>query len=283
MALKPVIESLDDVDEAFRGEYKEHTDPKTKAKTYVLDLDGSIDLHPAARTLKDELARRRISEKEAKDKLTKFSAFGDRDPSEILAELDEIPTLRAAAEGKVDSSKIEQIVESRLKQKLAPIERERDQYKSKAGELEGKITEYTVKERQRMIADAVRSAVGKSKGFNQAALEDVILVAERALEIDEGGNVVTKDGVGVTPGVGADVWLTEMQPKRSYWWGETIGGGALGNRGSAGFGGTNPFTHEHWNMTEQGKLVLSDRKKAEQMAKAAGTTIGGGKPAPKQK
>lgn len=134
-----------------------------------------------------------------------------------------------------------------------------------------------------MIADAVRSAVGKSKGFQSSAVEDAITLAERVLEIDDSGNVVTKDGVGVTPGVGADVWLTEIQSKRPHWWGETIGGGASGNRGGAsGYGGNNPWSHDHWNLTEQGRILTTDRKKAEQLAKSAGTSIGGKRPAPKK-
>ena len=35
-------------------------------------------------------------------------------------------------------------------------------------------------------------------------------------------------------------------------------------------------------MTEQGKLLKEDRPKAEQLARIAGTKIGGGRPAPKK-
>jgi hypothetical protein len=36
-------------------------------------------------------------------------------------------------------------------------------------------------------------------------------------------------------------------------------------------------------MTEQGRMIKENRAKAEQMAKSAGTTIGGGRPKPKTK
>ena len=102
--------------------------------------------------------------------------------------------------------------------------------------------------------------------------------AERMFEITEEGQVITKDGVGVTPGVAPDVWLSEMQPKRGHWWPASTGGGAKGSKG-ANFA-SNPWTKENWNMTEQGKILSTQgREKAEQMAKAAGTSLGGRKPA----
>jgi hypothetical protein len=114
-------------------------------------------------------------------------------------------------------------------------------------------------------------------------LEDALEVAGRMFEVDEDGKVVTKDEVGVTPGIDAVVWLTEMQNKRPHWWGTTSGGGSRGNNGNNGTTtGNNPFTREHWNMTEQGKLVKTNRARAEQLARSAGTTIGGGMPARKQ-
>jgi hypothetical protein len=79
------------------------------------------------------------------------------------------------------------------------------------------------------------------------------------------------------------VWLTEMQAKRPHWWGTTSGGGSRGNNGSGGPpSGNNPFSREHWNMTEQGKLIRTNRVRAEQLAKSAGTKIGGGMPALKK-
>lgn len=284
MALKVVLDNLDDVPEAVRGEYKETTDPKTKAVTYVLDIDGGIDLHPLARTLKDENARRRIAEKKATDELAllaPFKALGD--PTEVLAKLDRIPELEAAAEGKLDEGKINSIVETRIKTKLAPVERELGQWKTKATELEGKVGEYTVKEKQRAISDSVRSALIKSQGFNAVATEDALVFAERMLEVADDGSVVTKDGVGVTPGVDAAVWLQEMQSKKPHWWGTTTGGGAGGNRSGANGGGTgNPWSADGWNMTEQGAILRSDRRRAEQLAKSAGTTIGGPRPVAKK-
>jgi len=78
------------------------------------------------------------------------------------------------------------------------------------------------------------------------------------------------------------VFLTEMQDKRPHWWPKSVGGGAGGS--GNGFGGAaNPWTAENWNMTQQGAYVKENgMDKATQMAKAAGTTVGGMKPAAKK-
>lgn len=280
MALKAVVDNLDDLDESLRGEYKEVIDPKTKAKVYALDIEGGIEAHPGARKIKDELASRRISETKAKEQLTPFLALGD--PAEVLAKLDRIPELEAAAEGKLDDGKINAIVEGRLRTKLAPIERERDQLKAQVVEKDGVIQQYTAKERTTRVSSAVTKAAREAKVVD-SAVEDIELLGDRVFEVQDDGSVVTKDNVGVTPGLTPKQWLEDMQSKRPHWWGPSGGGGAGGNRnGANGGAGPNPFTHEHWNVTEQGKLLTADRAKADRLAKAAGTTIGGPKPAPRK-
>lgn len=280
MAVKTTVENLEDVPEGLRDEYKETVDPKTKAKIYVLDLEGLEQL-PAVRTLKDENARRRIEASTASTKLKKFEAFGDRDPGEILQLLDRIPELEAAAEGKLDEAKIATIVEGRVKAKLTPLERELTTVKTTLGEREKELGDMRQTDVRRRITDAV-SAAARGLKVIDAALDDAVLLGERVLEIDADGNVVTKDGVGVTPGLSPKDWLSDMQSKRPHWWGPTAGGGATGNRGAPGGLGANPWTAENWNMTEQGAILRTDRKRAETLAKAAGTTIGGMKPKPKK-
>lgn len=270
MALKAVVDSIDDLPEEIKKEYI------PRDGKFHLDVEGMKTQADIDR-LQGALTKERNDHKAVKERL---SLLGDRKIEDVVAILDRVPELEAAAQGKLDDEKINQIVESRVKQKLAPVERERDQLKSQLTEKEGVIQEYTAKERTRMIHDKVRAAATASKVLPEA-LEDALLLAERVFEVDEAGNVVTKDGVGVTPGIQPSVWFTDLQRTRPHWWGPSAGGGAGGNRGGVG-GDKNPFTAEHWNMTEQGKLVQADRAKAEQMAKAAGTSIGGPKPQPKK-
>jgi hypothetical protein len=279
MAIKAVVDSLDDVDEKYKDLYTQVGD-KFEI-TGVEDVSGLSSV----KALKTENGARRISERKAKEALAPFVAFlGDRKLEDVQAMLDRYPELEAAAEGKLDEAKINGIVEGRIKTKLAPVERERDQLKGQITERDKQIEGFTAKERTRTIHDAVREAVGKQQGFQASAIEDVLIQAERMFEITEDGKVITKQDLGVTPGIDAVVWLTEMQVKRPHWWGTTSGGGSRGNNGSNQTpSGNNPFTREHWNMTEQAGLIKTNRSRAEQMAKSAGTKIGGGMPAPARK
>jgi hypothetical protein len=278
MALKAVVDSLDDVDEKYRDLYTE-----VNGKFEITGIEDVTVLTPVKK-LKDENAQRRIAERKAKEALAPFTALvGERKLEDVQQMLDRYPELEAAAEGKLDDGKINGLVEARLKTKLAPVERENGQLKQQLQERDGIIEGFKTKERIRTVHDSVREAIGKQQGFQPTAIEDALMHAERMFEVNEDGKVVTRDEVGVTPGIDAVVWLTEMQAKRPHWWGTTSGGGSRGNNGSGGPpSGNNPFSREHWNMTEQGKLIRTNRVRAEQLAKSAGTKIGGGMPALKK-
>lgn len=274
MAMKAVIEREEDIPEEVKGEYK-----KSKVgdkEVFVLDIDG-FTMHPSAKKLVDEAASTRIKLKTVTSAL---ESFGDLKPEDVRAQLERIPELEAAAEGKLDEAKIGTIVESRVKARVAPVERERDQLKVKVGEQENVISTFKQKEVTRTIRDSITSAARKAKVVD-TAVEDAIILAERVFQVEEDGSVVTKDNVGVTPGITPEYWLQDMQEKRPHWFGASSGGGAGPGRQTPSFG-ENPFSHEHWNMTAQGKMVRENRAQAEKAAKAAGTTIGGPRPAPKK-
>lgn len=274
MALKVVHDTLDEIDEPFRTLYTE--DPVT-SKFRLTGVDGVKTPEDIAR-LSTALTKEKAEHKATKEKANRFSSvFGDKDPNEVLAQLDRLPELEAAAAGKLDEEKLNGIVETRIKGKLAPVARELEQAKAKLAEKDTLLAQYEAKDRNRAIHDQARAAAIKLKVIDTAH-EDMLLLAERMLEIDESGNVVTKSDVGVTPGISAEVWLTEMQAKRPHWWPPSAGGGGRGSGGGGGFG-ENPWSAENWNMTRQGQILRENPTKADQMAKAAGTTVGGLKPA----
>jgi hypothetical protein len=130
----------------------------------------------------------------------------------------------------------------------------------------------------------VLDACVKSKVVDEARA-DVIMLANQVFEVgDDGKTVQTKENpYGVTLGLSPEVFLGEMQDKRPHWWPTSVGGGAQGSGNTFGTGAGNPWANDTWNMTKQGEYVRANGlDKAEQMAKAAGTTIGGRKPEPKK-
>lgn len=271
MALKAILDTIDDLPEDIKKEYVE------KNGKFELQVEGMKTQADVDR-LQGALTKERNDHKVVRERL---GLLGDRKIEDVLQILDRVPELEAAAAGKLDETKLNELVEGRIKTKLAPVEREKGQLAQRVQELSGIVEQYQTKDKVRNIHDAVRDAVGKAQGFQSSAVEDALLYAERMLEINEEGRVVTRDGVGVTPGVDAAVWLTEMQAKKAHWWGPSQGGGAGGNRNGGGAGG-NPWSAEGWNMTEQGRILKENRSRAEQLAKSAGTSIGGPRPQPRK-
>lgn len=270
--LAATVDSLEGVPEALHGFYVER-DGKYQLQVTGMPAQDSVD------RLQSALTKERNDHKATKDKLNTVTNNGARSVDDVVADLDRIPELEAS-QGQIDQEKIDQIVETRIKSRLGPVERERDNLKAQVAEKDQTIEGYEAKDRTRTIHDKVREDAVKAKVLPEA-VEDALMLADRLFEVTEEGRVVTKDNVGVTPGIEPSVWLTDVQKTRPHWWGPSSGGGAGGNRGGTGDTNKNPFTHDNWNLTEQGQLIQQDRQRAEQMAKAAGTSIGGPRPAPK--
>ena len=272
MGIKALVDSIDDVDEKYRDLYTEKNGKFELTGVEGFKTQADIDRIQAG------LAKERNDHKATRDR---YAFLADMDTEQVQQMLDKYPELEAAAGGKLDDAAIQKLVEGRLNTATAPLKRDLDRLRKEMADKDEIISSYTAKERTRAIHDSVREAVAKQKGFQSSAVEDAMLFAERMLEVTEDGKVITRDGVGVTPGVEASVWLMDMQQKKSHWWGPSEGGGAGGSR-SGGTGGGNPWSAESWNMTEQGKLLRENRSKAEQLAKSAGTTIGGARPTPRK-
>lgn len=268
----------------FEDEYESYDEIPSKVRhlfvesgeKWVLIGSGDIKTTEDVNRLQDSLRKERDEHKKTK---RKYASLSDYDPEDIIKKLDSYDELEAAANGKLDDDKINQLVESRVKTKISPLERQLKTFETELSEKESELNTYRQKDRARLITDEIRKACIASK-VRSTAIDDVILYGLQLFEPDESGNVVAKEGVGVTPGLRPDVWLSDMQDKRPHWWPDSFGAGATGNNGRGGVK-SNPFTAEAWNVTEQGRLVRENPEKAQQLARAAGTTVGGGKPAKK--
>lgn len=270
MGLKAVVDSLDQVDETLRENYVQRGDK------YELSVDVGIEgvkSFSDFRNINEALRKERNDHKTVKDTLARF---GTRPVDDILKDLDRIPELEAS-KGQIDEEKLNQLVETRTKTITGPLERELGQFKTKAQQLEEQVGAYQTRERNRSINDELRSAATKAKVLPEA-LEDILMYSGLFDIVDS--RIVVKDGVGATPGLDANQWLSDMQEKRPHWWGQTTPGGAKGGQG--GSFSNNPWTAENWNMTEQGKMFRENPAKAKQMAEQAGTSIGGQRPQPKK-
>lgn len=267
--LQALYATIDEIPETFRPLYEERGGQFHIAK--IAGIKTEADVNRVQRALD--------AEKKAHTtlKTTYGGFFGDKKPEDVQAMLDRIPELEEIAKtNKFDPAKLEELAEGRVRQKLAPVERQMQQLQAAVAERDAAIQGYKQADITRTIHDHVRAEAAKMKVVD-TAIDDVLMRAERMFEIDGEGKVVTKEAPGVTPGLSPNVWLTEMQTKASHWWPASKGGGAGGGSGFGG--GPNPFSHSGWNLTEQGKAYAADPARAKQLAEAAGTSIGGMRPA----
>lgn len=209
----------------------------------------------------------------------KLRAFGDLSPDEVHEKLDKYDELAALAEGK-GGKDVDALVDSKLKTKLAPLEREMEKLKLKNQELENENTGFRTEKRETAVETAIRKAA-KGKVVPEAE-DDVVVLAARLFDVSEDGTVTTRDKVGVRPGLDPASWLEDILPNKPHWAPQSSGGGAVGGKGSSLGSGPNPWSAEDWNVTEQWKYAdKHGDEKAAQMARRAGVAVDAAEPAKK--
>lgn len=274
MALKAIHSTQDEIPEEFRSLYSERDGKWELTGVEGVKTQADID------RIMGGLEKEKDDHKTTKAKLKVWTDMG-LDTEQLHKDQDELKELRVQVEAHDgdDEERVAKLVDARVATKVAPLERELETTKAELETSSVLVVKLEGNERSRVVTDAVRTAAMDNKVVD-TALDDILLLGERVFEIDEQGEVITRDGMGVTPGIAASIWFDEMKDKRPHWWPVSQGGGAGGSGDGEGFA-NNPFSPDHWNMTEQGRAVVADRPKAERMAKSAGTTIGGPKPVPK--
>lgn len=230
-------------------------------------------------TVQEALRKEKNDHKKTKDEFK--TKFGDLTPDQIQADQDELAELRVqidAKGGKLDEAKIEELAERRVKIKLTPIERERDKLKTENAKLTGDVQTLSGTISKSKIETHIRKAADAAKIVG-TAIEDVIAIGGNLFDVNEDGNVVARDNVGIQPGLTPDIWLTDQKEKRPHWWPASQGGGANGGKGGNGGAASNPWSKEAWNITEQGKyLQTHGEDKAKTMASQANSRIGATRP-----
>lgn len=263
--LEAIYANLDDVPENFRELFTEQNGQFELTGVNGMKTQADID------RLTVSLGKERDLLKQAK---AAIGAYGEHTPETIETLLGEVETLRAT-NGQVDETKLEEALAPRIAAKVGPLQRQLDQANGTISDLTNQVQAFELQNTQRTIDDALKVAFGKHKLTTANAQQDLLLHAQREFNITD-GQVMTADGMSPSD------WVANQKTERPYLWGVSQGGGAQGANGKHSHGGANPFTHENWNMTEQGKILRESRAKAEQLAKAAGTTIGGIRPNPKK-
>lgn len=262
--LNTVHDTLEEISEKYRELYSKGSDDK-----YHLTGISGIKTQSDIDTLTQSLQAERQAHKETKEKLGKF---GELKADEVLQKLDKFKELEVLAKGKEEfEAKLEELTEARITTRLAPVERQNDELKSKIAEYEETIGKYKVAANRNTVKESLNQAMDEAK-VRPEARSNILLLSELLFDVNEQGQVVTKEAHGYQAGLTPDVFLQDAKSTNPFWWPESEGSGGRG--GSAGAGGNNPWAKETFNMTEQGRYVKEHgMEKAKQLAKQAGVTL----------
>ena len=241
MGLRALIQSLDDVDEQYRGLYTRTDDG------YVLDIDdgefksrisefrnNNIDLRrkiDAAKGQEEELERLR----------GQVSKFKDIDPEKALDALQQMDKLKDKE--LLDSGKLDELVAQRVERQ---VENMRKDYEGKVSALQGAVEELTGSRdnfrnlyANNVTDSTLLQAIGEIGTLRKGAAKDALGRGREVWQVnDEGGlTPVGSDGKvlygrdGKSP-ITPNEWAESLMLDASYLFEGSTGGGSRSNTGN---------------------------------------------------
>lgn len=230
-ALKPVVESLDEVDEAFHNEYKKGSDGK-----YILDIDGV----PRGFVERSKLDEFRDNNTKLKEEVEKWEGkFKDVDPDkyyDLLDKEDKLNTEKMVEAGKVDEivdQKVQKVKEDATNQ-VNNAKTEMEKAQKRAEQSEARLASLAIQTeagRELENVDTVRLRKGAFPDFitrvqNTFHYEDGQLVAR-----DVDGNArYNKESDPLT----VRDFIGELVESAPHLFEESKGGGAGSSTGNQG-------------------------------------------------
>lgn len=268
MPLNVVMDKLEDIPEPLREYYSERD-----GKFHLTGI-GGVKTQSDIDRIQEGARKEREDHKETRDKLRRWEVLGDLE--EVQTKVDKYPELEVMAQGNKEEfeAKLEDLTEARVRSRLAPVERERDELKSERDKLAESNNGYEAREKKRTIYDQIDAGAAEVKTLPEMQ-PHIRLWADSIFDLDDSGQAVTKENVyGIPEGLTPDLFFAEMKVRNTPWWPNSVGGGATGADGEGTFA-QNPWSAAHWNLTKQGDVIRDKGlEKAEQMAAAAGSAIG---------
>lgn len=274
MPLKAVVENLDGVAAELHALYVER-DGK-----FVLDIDqDSIRVHPNVTALSNALTAQKEDNRKVKARVAELEAKikglpEDFDPAEVETLRERVAELEAAVEGDPKSKEKQQKEAARLREMLdQKMASERKKWDTEKADLQRQISERDTRIARLLIDNGLDAAMDsanidpKYRKAVRAMLRDQVKV------VDKDGNYAAVVETDLDPELPLDRFVADWSQSddgRAFV-GQPKGGGAGGGQGSNTT--KNPWSKDHWNMTEQGKLIRENPTKARQLAKEAGKQV----------
>lgn len=241
--LKMEYPSLDDIPTGYRELYEEQ-DGGVYRLSGVEGMDS--ELNRMKRSLESQ--RKKIS-----DERGRFSEVLGKRSLEQVADL-----IKKAEEGEDKEPSLP---------KSSAIARERDMLRDKLAKQEEEIGNYRAKLRKHAIRDKVWEAASREK-IVASAKDDVLLLAETVFDVGDDGAVFVKEGSNFHAGSDPSSWIGQMKKQRPHWWPASSGGSMSGSSSIDVRGMNNPWSKEHFNITEQMRIFRSDPELAKKLGES---------------
>jgi hypothetical protein len=223
--------------------------------------------------LNGSLTAERADHKATKSRLRVFVDMDEDTLAQTMTRLDGYDELEARANaGDTSGDDFEDRVAARVKTATAPFERSIAKLNAERDTITLERDTLLGNDRKRTKTEIIRQAAIAAK-VNPAVIDDVLVIAGNHLDLQEDGTYLSSAHSPTGEGLDVTTYFDTIQDTRRHWWPESQGGGAGGGDGNGG--GANPWSKDNWDMSAQGAAYRKDPVRAANMAKAAGTTIGG--------
>jgi hypothetical protein len=282
--LKTIYDNKEDIPEGYEALYTEKNGKWEL--TGVQGVKTQADVDRVSEALRKEKAERKV----IAETLKTFDGIDPEEHHKLTTSLEEVTAQLEAVkkDGTIDETKLEPVIQARVKQALGPIERDKVSLQKQIDDTKAKLAakDAETAELQRTITTghvdrAIRDAAVKALVI-PAAISDVVMRGSPMFEWTDDRRVIAKDGFGITPGLTPGEWLKDEIERSPYWWPASVGGGSegTGKGGQGGYrGANNPWSKDGWSMTKQGQLVKSlGEEKAGAIAALVGCKIGDTRP-----
>lgn len=282
-AILGAVDTLDKVPEPLRRFYAQDED----SGKYVARINGHYVPAETVKKFRDtniDVMKALNAEREAN---TVYRRLGE-DPKALEEEVLEGRKLkqRLADKELVDAKGWEPALAQRTEQMKQTYEGQVNALKEQVAQFKDERDRFET-ENKRIIVSQGLTRAALSNGALPEAIPDIIARADRSgWTVNDKGEMVLFDqrtnsyvyGANGVDFITPEEWVMSLkQGGARHFFVQPYGGGATGSDSYTS--GTNPWSKDTWNETEQAKAYLADPVKAKQMAERAGSRLGALRPA----
>jgi hypothetical protein len=231
--LKRHIATLEEVDEKFRGLYKQATGEGETG--FSLDVDET----DRDRKLDEFRTNNRELHRQVQEATARLEKFKDVDPEKYSQALGALQKLREAEEkGLLDQGKLDEVVQRRVdvanhewEKKYAALEVARKTSDEQAGAYKNRLSTL-------IIEGEVTKALGKVGRVRQGALDDALARAGRVWKMGDDGKLAAPDVFNEKGApINMEEWAKKLLSDAPHLFDASKGSNATGGHPGAGTGG----------------------------------------------